>query len=146
MSAIRFYDQAVLLERLTHAVRDQQKRVVFLVGAPLAAAEIKGRPGVPGVADIVELIRNEFAKQPEALGVLDQEIRTAGPGAYQKAFEYLIGARGQDVANKIVKRAVLMARASPRDALELLDDAMEELERDADGWVLPAGVRTLGKL
>lgn len=73
---------------------------------------------------------------------------------YQRAFEFLIGRRGQDVANRIIQRAVCKARTNddfPADSArrlngESLDQGCERLELDIEGWHLPPAIAAVGKI
>jgi len=149
---VPFYDQAVLIDRLTHAAHKNRKRIVFLVGSPLTAPELQHKPGVPNVDQMIELIRAELGGQPDTLRRFEATIIDPISHRYQKAFEYLIGARGQGAANAIVRKSVLMARAdtpfsaSGKDAHQLSDQDCDELEKNVEAWILPTGVRTLGKI
>jgi hypothetical protein len=142
-----FQDLPVLIDRLAH-VRPSARRVVFLVGAPLSAPERQGDRGVPGTAGMIDLIRQEIG--PENTERFNAKIATRA-NFYQAAFEQLIAYRGQDKANEIVRRAVIQARTSPDDIArslygELDLEVLGALENSADGWKLPIGVRSLGKI
>src|SRR5262245_4561424 len=103
-----FYDQDTLLERLTTGVRRSQQEVVFLVGSPITAPVHVGDRGVPGVQGVIELIRAEFEHADQRSDLQNQ--LDAASNKYQAAFSFLLGRRGQQVANEIIKRAVWEAR------------------------------------
>ena len=102
---------------------------------------------------MVDLIRREF-EGSDAEAEFDQSLRGEPSNPYQRAFEFLHGRRGQDVANRIVRTAVWKALdannwpshlpvTSPDDA----DSATcEALEGEVDAWVLPRPVDLLGNL
>jgi hypothetical protein len=145
-----FFDLPVLIHRLTRVRPLGARRIVFLVGAPLSQPEIKGEPGVPGTAGMIDLIRSELADASgEPMGFDVKIAKSANP--YQTAFDQLIAYRGQDAANEIVRRSVMQARASPEGIArtrvgDLDPEALYALENNSDGWVLPVGVRSLGKI
>ena len=102
---------------------------------------------------MVDLIRREF-KNSTAETELDQILEKEIKHPYQRAFEFLHGRRGQDIANRIVRTAVWQAlnatnwpeflpEASPHN----IDFATcRALEREVDAWILPTAVDLLGKL
>ncbi len=148
MTYHRFHELPVLVDRLSRGLSRSSRKITFLVGAPLSSPELPHHPGVPGVEGMIELIRQELAADPTAERKFLEEIAASG-SRYQTAFEILLGYRGQDVANDIVRRAVLKARnvhslsGIPSDWKDSQD--LEQLEQ-IDGWELPIGMRTLGKI
>ena len=146
-----FYDQATLLYRLSESLRTRPQEVVFLLGSPLSAPGDSGGPGVPNVAGVIKLIQEEFANEPEQLQHLSIAIAGAGSRAYQAAFKFLIGRRGQDIANLVVQRAVLKSRVAQLPAFQsssvhLSDEECLALESDQMGWELGSGLQSLGDL
>jgi hypothetical protein len=147
------YDESALLDRLTEGVRRQDRSTVFLVGSPITAPIGGTTDGVPGVDGVIEIIREEFLNATQC-----EELQQALAGAnnrYQAAFSFLLGRRGQQAVNDVIKRAVWMARkrtdfsganfaysGSSRTA----DESCRALETDYDGWLLPPAVDSLGKL
>ena len=103
-----YYDSSALLDRLSAGIQRAQQRVTFLVGSALTAPTETLSPGVPGVDGVIDIIRKEFdgADQTSNLyrALSEHENR------YQAAFTYLLGHRGQQAANEVIKRAVWKAR------------------------------------
>ena len=101
---------------------------------------------------MVDLIRREF--ENDAKADFDQSLKGGSANLYQRAFEFLHGRRGQDVANRIVRTAVWQALdanswpsrlpvTSPHDADS---DTCKAIEGEVDAWVLPRAVDLLGNL
>jgi hypothetical protein len=143
-----FYDEDVLLDRLSTGLNRSNSRgqeVVFLVGSPLSSPPEAGKPGVPGVEGVIDLIRGQFAHDATKLAALNQALAQAGPNAYQEAFLFLQGRRGQQAANEIVRAAVLRARRSGINEAGT-DEACRALDRDFGGWAVGDGTTALGQL
>ena len=149
----KYYNPADLIDRLCYTADRKDRAVVFLVGSPLTVPDHIGGHGVPGVSGMVDLIRSEF-EGSDAETEFDQGLRGESANRYQKAFEFLHGRRGQDVANRIVRTAVWQAldtsnwpadhpKTSPLDADPAICSA---LEREIDAWVLPRAVDLFGNL
>ena len=102
---------------------------------------------------MVELIRHEF-EGTSAERDFDQSLEGESKNRYRRAFEFLHGRRGQDVANRIVRTAVWQAldannwpsflpTAQPKDA----DSATcKALEGETSAWILPHAVDHFGNL
>lgn len=112
----------------------------MLLGSAITAPTAPGEPGVPNVAQMLDMIRAEF-DQPEQIRQLNEQIDSA-ENPYQTAFSFLIGRRGQQAANEIIKQAVWRARKQIRTTDERApylpsattsDDACKALELDLDG-------------
>src|SRR4051812_7472015 len=101
------YDYEALLERLTVGVLRGDRPVLFLTGSALSAPTA-AIPGVPGIDGVIDLIRGEF-EDPGQL-VAFQDALNSNPNRYQAAFSFLLGRRGQQAVNEIIKRAVWKAR------------------------------------
>lgn len=151
--AFHFYDEAALLERLSKGLKKHSQEVIFLVGAPLSAPLAPGGPGVPGVEGVIDLIRSEFEDDSTQLSALNRALRTAGVRQYQAAFEFLQGRRGQQIANEIIRKAVLAARLPGMGFAEIqsesqsaTDDACRLMASDTQGWFLSPATEYLGKL
>ena len=150
-SEFEFYDQATLLYRLSEALRTRHQEVVFLVGSPFSAPIAAGHPGVPNVSGVIKLIQQEFSNEPSQLQNLSIAITGAGGSAYQAAFKFLIGRRGQDIANLVVQRAVLQARLPTSNPLDIEANSLSDedclgLEADHQGWELSPALQSLGHL
>ena len=148
-----YYKSADLIDRLCSAADRKDKTVTFLVGSPLTLPDHVGGHGVPGVSGMVDLIRREF-EGSETETEFDQSLKGEVLNRYQKAFEFLHGRRGQDVANRIVRTAVWQALDAknwpsflpmtlPHDADPATCKALEGV---VGAWVLPRAVDLLGNL
>ena len=151
--SIHFYDEDALLERLSRGLKRHCQEVVFLVGAPLSAPVTTGGPGVPDVKGVIDLIRREFEDDSQQLQMLNLTVDSAGIMQYQAAFEFLQGRRGPQVANAIIREAVLMARLpefgfaeTKSEGQSASDEACRLLESDAIGWFVSPATEYLGKL
>ena len=153
--ANKYYESKDLVDRLCNAAnaKTRNKTVTFLVGSPLTMPDHAGGHGVPGVTEIVELIRSEF-RDGHNEAEFDQCIGSEIENRYQNAFEFLQGRRGQDAANAIVRSAVWKAlhsrnwplQLSKTSPLEATSDVCSALERTCEAWYLPKAVDTFGKL
>ena len=149
----KYYKSSDLVDRLCSAANRKDRNVTFLVGSALTLPDHVGGHGVPGVSGIVDLIRREF-EGSDAETEFDQNLKGASTDQYQKAFEFLHGRRGQDVANRIVRTAVWQAvdvnnwpSRLPETSPDKADPAIcKALEREADAWILPRAVDLLGNL
>ena len=149
----QYYDAAALQERLTNGIKRGNQRAVFLVGSALTAPLEPSSPGVPGVDGVIQIIRNEFEGTEQAFE-LDRALEEHA-NRYQAAFTFLLGRRGQQAANEVIKRAVWKARkpiiTSGTQAVfyptsETSDEACRSLDSDYEGWVLTPGLAALGQL
>jgi hypothetical protein len=107
--------------------------------------------GVPGVRGVIDLIRAEFDATQQI--ELERQL-SANANPYQAAFSFLLGRRGQQAANQIIKRAVWQARSAVATKLassfslgeNTPDDVCRSLDADLDGWNLTPGVEAIGGL
>jgi hypothetical protein len=134
-----FHDFAAL------CLKKRSQQVTFLVGAPLSAPTNPGKPGVPGVEGVIDLIKQEFAHEPEELHFLDEALASTADNRYQAAFVFMQGRRGQRTANEIVRKAVLAARTGHPTTAETDTDCWI-MENDHRNWEVAPGVESLGKL
>ena len=145
-----YYDEAALCERLTNGVSSSERQVVFLVGSALTAPASPGCAGVPGVDGVIAIIEEEFDQERKlelARSLVGTENR------YQEAFRFLLGRRGPQAANDVIRRVVGAARNST-DAqrtgyvlnMSTIDDACRAFDADIAGWALSPGVVALGEL
>ena len=149
-----FYSSDDLIDRLCHAANTEGAPIVFLVGSALCVPDQPGGHGVPGVAGMIDLIRDEFANSNSA-AEFENALSSGGPNTYQNAFRFLHARKGQDAANHIVRAAVwsaldinnwpseLSPSLSARDADKA---ACTILERSASAWYLPAAASDFGQL
>jgi hypothetical protein len=139
MCDLTVFSADYLLERLACA----SKPITFVVGSGLPMPVPPSDRGVPGTGKIVELICGE-------LRVSTDQYRTH-VSPYQSAFRDLLGRRGLDAVNKVVREAVLAARDTPvaaserKNAVDNRNDACKRMEQDA-GWHLPVGIASLGEM
>lgn len=146
---MKLLDERVLVRRLVRAFEEGGK-VVFLVGSPLTAPESLNAPGVPNVKGMIELIRSELGRDESELDNVD--LSNLGT-AYQSAFETLRRFCGLDAVNRVVRRAVMMARID-RDEKDILHkiitnphmELCERIQYDQNRWYLRDGVAALGAI
>lgn len=125
-------------EELLTAAIATKRPVAFLVGAPLS---LKDGVGVPGVTEVLELIRDEIrGRVSKALPRFETALNgKTGGDAYQEAMKWLGKNMGQDAINDVIKAAVLKARKTSAPELTKGDG------NHAD-WNIPDGTANLGEL
>ena len=145
-----YYDEGALCERLTNGVSSSGRPIVFLVGSALTAPASPGCVGVPGVDGVIALIEQQFDEERKL-----ELARSLGgcENRYQEAFRFLLGRRGPQAANDIIRRVVSAARNSTDElrtgyVLNALtsDEACRAFDADTAGWALSPGVAALGEL
>lgn len=146
------YDAAALEDRLTTGTKRSGRPVVFLLGSAITAPSSIFPAGVPNAEGVIAIIGEEFQQ-----GGL-QEFSAALDGSsnrYQAAFSYLIGRRGQQAANDVIKAAVWMARRKAKgldsgqfySVSSNTDDATcRSFETEYAFWSLGPAVSAIGKL
>jgi hypothetical protein len=145
-----FHDREALLYRLSEGLKETDKSVVFVLGAP-AAATYGHLQGVANVEEVVQLIRDRFSKKGNQLAALDQRL-AASDNRYQTAFDFLTGREGQNAANGIVRRAVAQAlkdgkQASWAERIENLPaHDLNTLDGTVDTWNIPPALDAIGAL
>jgi hypothetical protein len=147
--AWKYHDRGALLDRLTRP--NPPRDHVFLFGSALTAPRSATEPGVPGVAGVVQLIREYYAQTFDSSALLDFERALAAEPtrAYQAAFEHLLGRVSVEEANRVIRRAVTMARVDTAaiDETTLADTrALHAMEQELAGWHLTPAVRAVGEL
>ncbi len=146
-----FYGYETLLDRLVHATRSGEKKIVFLVGSP-ASAPMDGNLGVPDVDGVIELVHGQFRDDQRAYNALIDELQTAPGNPYQVALSFLLGRRGQDAVNELIRIAVLAAREDSADVITRLtqaadkDASAQELENETEKWSIPRCQQELAAL
>lgn len=134
-----------LLDRLLVRPHD----LVFLVGSAVTAPVRVGEPGVARVDGVIDLIRGEYRRQSE-LQRFEAALASEPDNRYQTAFRFLLKTRDQDVANTVIRRAVLLSRKPsprfPEVPLEPHERLCRELEDDLEGWHLPPAAEALGRV
>ena len=146
-----FFDEDALLERLTNGAIASKREIVFVLGAPLTAPYGEESRGVAGVSAVVDLIRKQFNSDQKQLLEFERQVRDT-ENCYQAAFQFLQGRRGQDIANRVIRQAVMGAykgsdAASVVEKLaDLKEDQLIHLDDNVEGWVLSPGVESLGRL
>ncbi|MCX4244535.1 tetratricopeptide repeat protein [Paraliomyxa miuraensis] len=100
-----------LIERI---VEEDERPVVFLLGSALTMQPGPGMAGVPGTWGVVEMLREALAKRPDA-ALEEAFAKEDGGAAYRAGFAALVRRKGQDAANRVIRRAVL-------EAHEVLDE------------------------
>lgn len=144
--SLDFASDEDLLDRLSARPHE----LVYLVGSAVTAPSRAGEPGVPRVDGVIELIRGEY-RRPAELQRLEAALAAEPDNKYQAAFRFLLRTRDQDVANAVIRRAVLLARRpSPGfpTVPATIDDheVCRSLEDDVEGWHLPPAVEALGQV
>jgi hypothetical protein len=131
-------------DALTDRILAEESSPVFIVGAGVAA------PVVPGTDAIVDLIKSEIRpRNPRALEALEAALAPGG-NRYQIAFDKLLSVCGPNVANRVIRRAVLSGREDPRPvpdvALALDGDqaACARVTAQVQGWRLTPALEALG--
>jgi len=134
-----FAGEEDLLERI--AVHTQ--RVVYLVGPGVSM------PAVPDSDRVIELARELLGSSS---GRLDEHLaRQPEDRRHRAAFEHVLRTRGPEFVQRLIRRAVLLARRPSRRFPEVPADINDEklgreLEDDNDGWTLPSGIAALGQI
>jgi len=150
MASITFYNEGDLLDRLTDGVFSTDREVVFLVGAPISAAVTSGDRGVLDVEGVIGLIRQQFQTKIGTLTELNQLIAGRPAERYQQAFKFLLGKRNQDIANEIIKKAVIAANAKAPELSaklkNLSDSDLMQLEENLIDWHLSPAIIALGEI
>lgn len=125
-------------EELLTAASATKRPVAFLVGAPLS---LKDGVGVPGVTEVLELIRDEIRScAAKALPRFEAALNgKTGGDAYQEAMKWLGRNISQDAINDVIKAAVLKARKA--SAPELTSGDGNHVD-----WKIPGGTANLGEL
>lgn len=144
--SINFFDENNLISRLTRGLIRHPREVIFLLGSPLSMPTAEATPGVPGVAGIIQMIREEFTEDQSELADFGRIIEQAGTKAYQAAFNFLLGTRGQSVANEIVRRAVLSGMVSPPETPIVTDEDCRRAELEFHRWWLSPATESIGAL
>lgn len=136
-----FFSLDDLVNRLTYTARNKSKKIVFLLGAPFSAPRAN-KNGVPDVDGVIDLIRQEFSGDENSISDLESQLRGSAKNAYQAAMGFLQARRGQDVVNKIITHAVLMARTTyNRDeaqSLSLDESGLKSVDENHAEWQLSA--------
>ena len=135
-----------LLDRLSARPHE----LVFLVGSAVTAPARSGEPGVPRVDGVIELIRGQYRRASE-LQRFEAALAAEPDNRYQAAFRFLLKTRDQDVANAVIRQAVLLSRRpSERFPETPAEDHHQglcrELEDDLEGWHLPPAAEALGRV
>ena len=148
-----YYDSSVFVERLWSAYNGNDRPITFLFGSALSLPDRQQSHGVPGVHEMIDLIRDELsATSPD--DALDQEITNDPANRYRKAFEYLQATRGHEAVSRVVRTAVWKAidiakwpsHIPPSSAANADSNICESIELCVDAWVLPSAVDILGRL
>lgn len=146
-----FYSYEALLNRLRYSVAEKNRRIVFLLGSPISAPH-NGSPGVANVDGIVDGIKNYFKNDVMSLRDLERTLTNSSTNAYQAGVNFLLGHRGQDAVNDLIRKAVIGARL---DSIEIIskikpttnmDDLACDLEDERGKWFIPDCVKALATL
>jgi len=131
---IHFHDKDTLITAAALA----GKPVAFLVGSPLST---KDGVGVPGVSQMLDLAREEIRQRASGrLPNFEDTIRgKSGGEAYQAAMIWLNGNLLQDGVNRVVQKAVRLARKAGSNANFTCDG--EQCD-----WHIPPGTHQVAAL
>lgn len=131
---IHFHDKDALITAAVAAGNP----IAFLVGSPLST---KDGVGVPGVSQMLDIARDEIRTRVAArLSSFEEAIRGKyGGQAYQAAMLWLNGNLLQDGVNRVVEKAVRLARKSGSEPKFSCDG-------QACDWNLPPGTEQLAAL
>lgn len=146
-----FFNEDALFERLTNGANASGRQVVFVVGAPLTAPHGDEQRGVADVSQVADLIRGHFLGDQRQLTEFDRQVREAD-NRYQAAFRFLQGRRGQDIANQVIRQAVLRAYKGSNTTTDVTslasmsEDDLHKLDENLDSWVLSPGAQALGEI
>jgi hypothetical protein len=129
---------------------NEPREITFLFGSAISFPDPEDiqpdpthRLGVPGVHGIIELIRSRL--HGLALQDLNRALGRKPSNPYQTAFECLTKYLSHDIANSVIRDAVLQARY-PTTAAHYPTASLEEIEHDVRGWCLPTAVRVIATL
>jgi hypothetical protein len=137
-AVIDLADETTLVERIASSARP----ITFLFGSGISLGS-PDRPGVPGCAGMVDLIREALGRTAPALDKLLMNESDAG-AQYRFAMRHLLQTRGQDDVNAVVRRAVGFARKTPPQDLSI--EGCRALELDFAGWHFNAAMDILAAL
>ena len=128
-------------DRLEAAIRNTEKPVSFLVGAPISW---DGTSGVPPVSGMIDLVREEIRQRdPQLLSGFDGEVGDgSGPDAYQKAISFLQACFDPEVVDQVVQIAVLTARRPGAPDFDFPNVG----EGRYEDWHVPAGIDGMARL
>lgn len=126
---------------LEAAIRNTEKPISFLVGAPLSW---DGHSGVLPVSGMIELIREEIQhRDVRSLPGFDDEVGDGnGPDVYQKAMSFLQGCFDPEVVGSVIQQAVLRARRAGAPDFDFPDVGEGRFE----DWHVPAGIQAMARL
>lgn len=144
-SSTHFSNQARFISRITGAIK-RKEQLSFLVGSALTAPNKETRePGVLCVADIIKKVDEIFIHTPDYSDYQSTvSIGNSAAERYQNAMKFLLECHGQQELNKVIQQAVLGARTNA--LISTFDGEFERLEKEANGWHLRPGVKSLGEL
>ncbi|WP_158789042.1 SIR2 family protein [Granulicella sp. L46] len=145
MNVPSFFDEKNLVSRLTRGLVKRPREVVLLVGSPLSVPVSLDSPGVPGVQGMIEMIQKEFVDDSSEYEQFNQALIDGRSNSYQAAFNFLLGTRGQSVANEIVREAVIKGLLNPAPTPSA-DEECRRLEGETSRWWLSPGTTAIGDL
>ncbi|MEH6575419.1 SIR2 family protein [Pseudoalteromonas distincta] len=128
-------------DALVSALTKSNRKVSVLVGSPLSMSDKAFSPGVPGVDGVLEIILSFLRTEGLESKYLSHLDRSQSSEKYQNSFAFVRDWVGQDAVNDVVRTAVKKARVGSAIEIEPF-----KLDRDIEGWYLPAGTKALGDL
>ncbi len=122
--------------------------LAFCVGAGLTS------PQVPGVMAALSWMRARFASESDQRSFDGVVANKHGGSAYQAGADFVLGRRGQDDLNELVRAFVLNAHGPTLDRLaqgeiteaDLTAEYCAAAEQDQDAWYIPTKVQALAEL
>lgn len=145
-----YYDAKALIARLSNGMVGSDRQIVFVVGSALTAPIGVNERGVPNVDGVIDLISQELSDEEQQ----DLSRTLAGvTNRYQEAFHFLLGSRGPQISNQVIRKAVASARLESiargtgyELTMATSDEACRGFEADPAGWHLTPAVKALGEL
>jgi len=141
------YTREDLASRLRH-LRDRGDAYAFCVGSGLTA------PRVPGVSESLKWMQAVVQDSTADRAAFEEAIQgRTGGDAYQAGAAFLLGRRGQETLNGVVRSLVLNAykpaieqSADGAQSSDFDEQFCQVAERDLDGWIIPSSVARLADL
>lgn len=134
---------------LISAIKRCKNDIALLIGSPLSAPSEYGQKGVPGVAGILQIIKDYISEDDDLMREYTKEVlkELASDGEiYQKSFEFLSDYTDPDTINLIIRKAVLEATDVDYKDIDLTNqDALAELQSKNEHWCIPLATNAIAK-
>lgn len=120
---------------------DDSRPIALLVGSGLTLKS------VPGVTEIVHTIRKIIDEQDRADFDSETSKFSDSGHQYQAAFAFLSRRMPRVIADRVITTCTLKAyKPAGNVDRRLTPPELAEAEKDVDGWILPLGVESLGRI